>query len=207
MTDGPTFSSATDTSTLRSNNSRPRLDIRRRSCSTTTPTMAGSRKSPNKAGPGITVPNASRGCAFGDYDNDGDVDFVINTVNGLPQLVRCDSSLDNNWIKVKCIGMKSNRSAIGARIKCVTTAPGEPKPHQQIDEVRSGGGYISQSDLRIHFGIGKAAKIDVLEVRWPSGQVDTLKDVKVNQLVYIKEGQGIIKTEEFKAAKKTARSK
>jgi hypothetical protein len=155
------------------------------------------------AGPGITVPNASRGCAFGDFDNDGDVDFAINTVNGLPQLVRCDSTLDNNWIKVKCIGVKSNRSAIGARLRCITTVTGEPKPHQQIDEVRSGGGYISQSDLRIHFGLGKAEKVDVLEVRWPSGQIDTVKDVKVNQLVHIKEGQGIIKTEVLPGIKKS----
>jgi hypothetical protein len=120
----------------------------------------------------------------------------------LPQLLRCDSKLDSNWIKVKCIGVKSNRTAIGARVKCTTHPPDEQKPHQQIDEVRSGGGYISQSDLRIHFGIGRADKVDVLEVRWPSGQIDTMKDVKPNQLVYVKEGQGVIKTEQFSAAKK-----
>ena len=157
-------------------------------------------------GSGITVPNASRGCAFGDYDNDGDIDFVVNTVNGLPQLVRRDSKLDSNWIKVKCIGVKSNRTAIGARVKCITHPPDEQKPHQQIDEVRSGGGYISQSDLRIHFGIGQADKVDVLEVRWPSGEIDTMKDVKPNQLVYVKEGRGIIRTEQFSTAKK-ARSR
>jgi hypothetical protein len=123
-------------------------------------------------------------------------------VNGLPQLVRCDSKLDNNWIKVKCIGVKSNRSAIGARVKCVTSVPGESKAHQQIDEVRSGGGYISQSDLRIHFGIGKVDRVDVLEVHWPSGQVDTLKAVKANQLVYVKEGQGLFKSEPLANAKK-----
>jgi len=161
------------------------------------------REVTQSGGPGITVPNASRGCAFGDFDNDGDVDFVVNTVNGLPQLVRCDSKLDTNWIKVKCIGTKSNRTAIGARVKCITHPPDEPKPHPQIDEVRSGGGYISQSDLRIHFGIGKADRVDVLEVHWPSGQVDTMKDVKPNQLVYVKEGQGIVKSESFHAAKKT----
>ena len=162
------------------------------------------REVTQSGGPGITVPNASRGCAFGDFDNDGDVDFVVNTVNGLPQLVRCDSKLDTNWIKVKCIGTKSNRTAIGARVKCITHPPDEPKPHPQIDEVRSGGGYISQSDLRIHFGIGKADRVDVLEVHWPSGQVDTMKDIKANQLVYVKEGQGITKTEPFAAAKKKA---
>src|SRR6516225_5739373 len=73
-----------------------------------------------QGGPGITVPYASRGCAFGDFDNDGDIDFVVNGINSLPQRIRCDSRLDHNGIKVKCIGVKSNRSAIGARLKCVT---------------------------------------------------------------------------------------
>jgi hypothetical protein len=151
------------------------------------------------AGPGISDPIASRGCAFGDFDNDGDLDVVVNPVNDLPQLLRCDSETGNHWIKVRTIGTKSNRSGIGARIKCVTTVPGEPKPHQQIDEVRSGGSYISQSDLRVHFGLGKVEKVDLLEIRWPSGQVDALKDVKADQLVYVKEGQGIVKTTQFSA--------
>jgi hypothetical protein len=79
----------------------------------------------------------------------------------------------------------------------VTTVAGEPKPHSQIDEVRSGGSYISQNDLRVHFGIGKAEKVDLLEIRWPSGQVDTLKDVKANHVVYVKEGQGIERAVSF----------
>jgi hypothetical protein len=161
----------------------------------------------DQGGPGITVPYPSRGCAFGDFDNDGDVDFVINGVNNPPQLIRCDSRLDNNWIKVKCIGVKSNRSAIGARLKCVTRPLDEDKPHQQIDEVRSGGSYISQSDLRIHFGLGKAEKVDLLEVRWPSGQVDTMKDLKPNQLVVVEEGKGIVRTEQLQNAKKAKGAK
>jgi enediyne biosynthesis protein E4 len=155
-----------------------------------------------QAGPGISEPSASRGAAFGDFDNDGDVDVVVNTVNDYPQLLRCDSSLHNNWIKVRTIGTKSNRSGIGARLKCVTHTPGESKPHEQIDEVRSGGGYFSQNDLRIHFGLAKADKVDALEIRWPSGQVDTLKDIKVNQLIYVKEGVGIERTVQFAAASK-----
>jgi len=149
------------------------------------------------AGPGITTPVAARGCAFGDFDNDGDMDVIVNTVNGLPQLLRCDSTNGNNWIKVKTIGVKSNRSGIGARVTCVTTVAGETKPHRQIDEVRSGGGYFSQNDLRVHFGLGKVQDVAVLEIRWPSGQVDTIKDVPVNQVVYVKEGTGIVRTQKF----------
>ena len=150
------------------------------------------------AGPGISVPSPSRGCAFGDFDNDGDVDFVVNCVNESPQLIRSDTSLNHNWIKVRTIGTKSNRSGIGARLKCVTQVTGEAKPHSQIDEVRSGGGYFSQNDLRIHFGLGRAVKVDLLEIRWPSGTVETFKDVMANQLIYVKEGEGIVRKVEFR---------
>jgi enediyne biosynthesis protein E4 len=150
-----------------------------------------------QAGPGISEPSPSRGAAFGDFDNDGDIDVVVNTVNDFPQLLRCDTKTGNNWIKVRTIGTKSNRSGIGARLTCVTHPPGESKPHSQIDEVRSGGGYFSQNDLRVHFGLGKADKVDTLEIRWPSGQVDMLKDIKANQQIYVKEGEGITRTVAF----------
>ena len=150
-----------------------------------------------QVGPGISEPSSSRGAAFGDFDNDGDIDIVVNCVNDFPQLLRCDSKLTNNWIKVRTLGTKSNRSGIGARLTCVTQVSGESKPHRQIDEVRSGGGYFSQNDLRVHFGLGKAEMVDLLEIRWPSGQVDTIKNIKPNQLLYVKEGEGITRTVEF----------
>lgn len=153
------------------------------------------------AGPGISMPSSSRGCAFGDFDNDGDIDVVVNTVNDYPQLLRCDSKTGNNWIKVKLIGTKSNRSGIGARLKCVTAPADEKTPHHQIDEVRSSSGYFSQNDLRIHFGLGKADKVESLEIHWPSGTVEVFKDIKPNQLIYIKEGEGIVREEQFGLAK------
>jgi len=154
------------------------------------------------AGPGISAPTPSRGCAFGDFDNDGDIDFVVNCVNAPPQLIRCDSASKNNWIKIRTIGTKSNRSGIGARITCVTKIVGQEKPHRQIDEVRSGGGYYSQNDLRVHFGLGEAQKVELLEIRWPSGQLDSLKDLKPNQLYHVTEGQGITRTVDFVKSKR-----
>ena len=83
-------------------------------------------------------------------------------------------------------------------MKCLTRPLDEKTPHQQIDEVRSGGSYISQNDLRVHFGLGKAEKVELLEIRWPSGQVDTVKDVKPNQLIFVKEGADVVRTMQFK---------
>ncbi|HEV2491931.1 MAG TPA: CRTAC1 family protein [Terriglobia bacterium] len=138
-------------------------------------------------GEAILEPISARGCAFGDFDNDGDVDIVVNPVNAVPQLLRCDSTLHHHWLKVRTLGVQSNRSGIGARVKCVTGQ------HQQIDEVRSGGSYASQNDLRVHFGLGPATKADRLEIRWPSGHVNTLLNVAADQVVYVEEGKGIVK--------------
>ncbi len=92
------------------------------------------------------------------------------------------------------VGTRSNRSGLGARVKVVA---GE---HAQTDEVRSGGSYISQNDLRLHFGMGSVAKADLVEIHWPSGWVDRLKDVETNQVVWVKEGQGLLRTQRFLAS-------
>jgi hypothetical protein len=136
----------------------------------------------DKVGGAVTEPAPSRGCAFGDYDNDGDIDILINPVNAYPELLRAESNTKNNWLTVKLVGVKSNRDGIGARVRCVT-ADGS-----QIDEVRSGGSYYSQNDLRVHFGVGKNQKVKAIEIRWPSGQADTLNDVAVNRIITVKEG-------------------
>ena len=135
-------------------------------------------------GPGITEKVPGRGCAFGDFDNDGDIDVLVNCINDVPQLLRCDSKLKNNWVKVKLIGTKSNRSAIGARIYCVT------ENRKQMQEVRSGGSYISQSDLRLHFGLANATRCS-LEVRWPTGEVEKIGTAPLNKTITITEGKGI----------------
>jgi enediyne biosynthesis protein E4 len=132
-------------------------------------------------GPGILEQVPGRGCAVGDFNNDGVLDVLVNCVNDVPQLLRCDSTLKHHWIAIKTVGVKSNRSGIGARIYCTTGS------HRQMNEVRSGSSYISQSDLRVHFGLGLEEKAD-LEVHWPSGVVDRLAGVQANQVVTVKEG-------------------
>jgi hypothetical protein len=134
------------------------------------------------AGVAITTPSTGRGAAFGDFDNDGCVDVVINNQNAAPSLLKTTRQNSNHWINIKLVGARSNRSAIGARVKCVSGSL------SQIDEVRSGGSYISQSDLRIHFGVGANSKIDVLEIRWPSGAIDHLRDIQADQFIRVLEG-------------------
>lgn len=144
-------------------------------------------------GEAIQHPISARGCAFGDFDNDGDLDILLNPVNDYPELLRCDASTGNHWIKIKAIGTKSNRSGIGARIRCVAGSL------QQIDEVRSGASYASQNDLRVHFGLGKATQADRIEIRWPSGFVETLENVPADCLIYVQEGKAIVKMVSFPA--------
>jgi hypothetical protein len=134
-----------------------------------------------QAGPGIVTPSVSRGCAFGDFDNDGDVDVLVNNIDSPPSLLRNDGGNRNNWLMLKCLGTKSNRSAIGARVRVVAGG------RTQIDEVMSGSSYYSQNDLRLHFGLGQARQADLVEIAWPSGLKQRLKGVAANQVVVVKE--------------------
>jgi hypothetical protein len=135
------------------------------------------------AGPGISSRHVSRGCAFGDFDNDGDMDVMIMNQNEPPSLLRNDAPAANHWMKVRLEGTKSNRSSIGGR---VTLRYGS---RVQAQEVMSQSSYLSANDPRLHFGLGGERTADI-EVRWPLGGIDTVKNVAANQLVTIQEGSG-----------------
>ena len=139
------------------------------------------------SGQGLHIKKVSRGVSFGDYDNDGDLDIFILNLNDIPTFLRNEGGNKNNWLMVKTIGVKSNREGIGTRVKL------RCGKETQINEVRSGSSYLSQNDFRLHFGLGKSATVDLLEVNWPSGLVERFEDLAANQLVVVKEGKGILR--------------
>ena len=145
-----------------------------------------------EAGPGVAAVHASRGCAFGDFDNDGDLDILIMNQNEPPSLLRNDVSGGNRWLKVKLIGVQSNRSAIGARV--VARYGGK----QQAQDVLAQSSFLSVSDRRLHFGLGESQTAD-LEIRWPHGGVENVRNVPAGRLVVVKEGMGIVDSVEFQA--------
>ena len=136
------------------------------------------------AGPGITKAMSSRGLAIGDLWNDGRVSAVVSNMNAPPSLLVNQARTANHWVAFRTIGTKSNRDGIGARIRVRAGA------RTFIDEVRSGSSFDSNNDMRVHFGLGAAAKIDWVEVRWPSGLVEKFENVSVDGIRQIKEGTG-----------------
>jgi hypothetical protein len=132
----------------------------------------------------VTTPKAGRGAAFADVDNDGDIDVIVNNVNDTPDFFRTKAPDGRSWLLVKLVGRTSNRSAIGARVRAVV---GE---EVQVQEVRGGGSYYAQNDLRVHFGLARAARVDRLDVRWPTGMEESWTDVPVNRIVTLEEGTG-----------------
>jgi enediyne biosynthesis protein E4 len=142
------------------------------------------------AGPAITEAHASRGMAFGDFDNDGDLDILIMNINEPPSLLRNDVSGRGHWLKVKLVGTRSNTSAIGAVVTMVYGG------RRQAQPVLASSSYLSCGDRRLHFGLGAAATAD-LEIAWPSGLRDQLRGLGANQLITVKEGVGVVGRERF----------
>jgi enediyne biosynthesis protein E4 len=143
-----------------------------------------------ECGPGANELHSSRGCAFGDYDNDGDIDVLIMNMNEPPSLLRNDYNNGsthgaNHWLKLKLIGTTSNRSAIGARIRLRSGG------RWQTQEISSQSSYYSHNDPRPHFGLGAQTRVEQIEIRWPKGETEIIKDVAADRIVTIKEGAGV----------------
>ncbi|HXW93463.1 MAG TPA: CRTAC1 family protein [Terriglobales bacterium] len=138
-----------------------------------------------QAGPGVTEPHCSRGCAFGDFDNDGDLDILVVNLNEPPSLLRNDLQGKQNWIKIKLEGVKSNRSAIGARVLVRYGSK------VQAQAVLSQSSFYSCNDPRLHFGLGPNTSADI-DVYWPNGLRETFKGIAANQLLTLREGAGIV---------------
>ena len=140
-----------------------------------------------EAGPGISATHCSRGCAFGDFDNDGDVDMVVINLNEPPSLLKNDVTSGLNWIKVLLVGTNSNRSAIGSRVLA------RYGPRTQAQAVMAQSSFYSVNDRRLHFGLGAETHADI-EVHWTNGLTERFTNIECNHLVTITEGKGIVKT-------------
>jgi hypothetical protein len=146
----------------------------------------------DQAGPAILSPRASRGLAVGDLFNNGQMDVVIENLDGSPEVLRNPGVPGRHWVSFELAGTKSNRLAIGARLKMVAGGV------TQTDEIHSGGSYLSQNDLRVHFGLGSAERIDLLEIHWPSGTTETIKDLAADGFYAVLEGKGIVPPEQIR---------
>jgi len=140
----------------------------------------------DQLGPDFRLPRVSRGAAVGDFDNDGDLDILINNCGQAPQLLRNDGGNANHWLEISLIGTKSNRDGVGARVK-VTAGD-----LVLYDQRKGGMSYQSAQDPRLHFGLGQRSSVDSIEIVWPSGSVTKLANIKVDQIIAVKEGAGIV---------------
>jgi enediyne biosynthesis protein E4 len=147
-----------------------------------------------EAGPALKEVHVSRGLAVADLFNHGNVDVVVGDIDGGPMILRNHGIPGRHWVSFELAGTKSNRLALNARIKIVAGGV------TQTDEIHSGGSYLSQNDLRVHFGLGAAKKIDSVEIRWPSGKVETLGELPADQYYAVLEGQGIVPAERIRPA-------
>jgi hypothetical protein len=138
----------------------------------------------DSAGPGITAHSSARGLAVGDLWNDGRVSAVVSNMNARPSLLVNEVHNGNHWVAIKTVGTRSNRDGIGARI---TIKVGK---RTLVDEVRSGSSYDSQSDLRVHFGLGASTRLDSVEVRWPNGNLESFRELKIDSVNTVTEGTG-----------------
>jgi len=145
----------------------------------------------DRGGPGLLLPRCSRGAAFGDIFHTGQIDVAINNLNDVPTLLRNQSASPNSWMLVRLVGTRTNRAAIGSRV--IVEAEGR----RQIQEVRSGGSFCSQSDLRLHFGLGRAREATRVQVKWLGGGQEIVEHVPVDRLVVIHEGKGSVSQEKF----------
>jgi enediyne biosynthesis protein E4 len=129
---------------------------------------------------------STRGGAYCDYDNDGDMDILVSNIDDKPMLLENMGGNNNNWLEMKLVGTASNRDAVGAKVKLTA---GDLR---QYDHVRAGGSFLSGNDLRLHFGLGQRPTIDSIEIQWPSGKTDRLPGIKANQILTVREGSGIV---------------
>jgi hypothetical protein len=154
-----------------------------------------------QAGPALKEKRVSRGLAVGDLFNDGNMDVVVNDLDGVPMILRNHGVAGRHWVSFELAGTKSNRLALNARIKIVAGGM------TQTDEVHSGGSYLSQNDLRVHFGIGSATKIDSVEIQWPSGAIDRVGNLAADQFYSVLEGHGVVSSESIRPARAGQASK